>query len=430
MQGFTCSPETVQAFETADETNSQFTDDNGLLIGVSGNPVTVHCPYNATSCGPVTSSETSVATASVDSSNVLLQTQDLVRTVNDGVSRYSFGATPAEVRANADLQRCVERNGPPGYEGCLAASNFGNLTAGLLENPVVQSVGFAGAVVRNVVPGGECLFAAGGFGSWRSCAIDTAIEVGTGGGAVGVGAAARAARLRWLANAADVARACSFSGETGVLMADGATKPISAIKVGDMAIAFDPETGERGEREVTHLWVHEDTLFDLQIGESTVTTTEDHPFWNHTDSEWQRADQLDTGDYLLTADGDLLTADGINPESRYSGTAYNLTINDIHTYYVSLGDDEVLVHNTCSFDELGGLAAYVERADLVDGVVEHAAARGRTILPSQVDDALSTTGTRIRDGIPGRDNAVRFELDDLVVIINEDTPWESTAFVR
>lgn len=71
-----------------------------------------------------------------------------------------------------------------------------------------------------------------------------------------------------------------------------------------------PKPAERGAREVTHLWVHEDTIIDLEIGGHDVATTEDHPFWNHTDSQWQRADALDPGDLVLTADGDTLTVIG------------------------------------------------------------------------------------------------------------------------
>ncbi len=145
----------------------------------------------------------------------------------------------------------------------------------------------------------------------------------------------------------DLARACSFSAGTEVLMAEGATKPISQIEIGDWVLAEDPETGDRGARRVTKLWVHEDTLVDLEINGVDVTMTEDHPFWNATDLEWQRADALGPGDLVPTADGDLLEVDGIDWTSTTTGTAYNLTINDLNTYYVTVGDEAVLVHNIC-----------------------------------------------------------------------------------
>jgi Pretoxin HINT domain len=146
-----------------------------------------------------------------------------------------------------------------------------------------------------------------------------------------------------------IGAACSFSAETRVLMADGTTKPISEIEVGDEVLAYDPESGERGSREVTHLWVHQDALVDLEIGGAVLATTEDHPFWNETDKRWERADALDAGDLVLTADGDRVQVGKLAIESRFR-TAYNLTVDDIHAYYVQAGDEKVLVHNnnTCS----------------------------------------------------------------------------------
>ena len=67
-------------------------------------------------------------------------------------------------------------------------------------------------------------------------------------------------------------------------MADGTSKPIGQIKVGDYVLATDPETGEQGARQVTHVWVHDDNLLNLVLRNGqTVATTEDHPFWNETD---------------------------------------------------------------------------------------------------------------------------------------------------
>jgi RHS repeat-associated protein len=143
------------------------------------------------------------------------------------------------------------------------------------------------------------------------------------------------------------ALACSFVGTTLVLMADGSQKPIEDIEVGDLVLASDPETGQTIAGEVTHLWVHGDTVIDLHVDGDVVTTTEDHPFWNATDHEWQRADQLDVGDLVFGADGQLLEVQGLDYRSVREATAYNLTVDGIHTYFVGVGEDTALVHNTC-----------------------------------------------------------------------------------
>ncbi len=152
-------------------------------------------------------------------------------------------------------------------------------------------------------------------------------------------------------------------------MADGTTKPISQIVVGDLVLAEDPETGERGAHQVTALWVHPDALVDLEIDGVNITTTEDHPFWNATDSEWQRADALDPGDLVPTADSDLLEVDGIDWTSATAGTAYNLTIHDLNTYYVQVGDEEVPVHNTCDALGLGFKIDSRSASDVLGGEV-------------------------------------------------------------
>ncbi|MEU4568112.1 polymorphic toxin-type HINT domain-containing protein [Micromonospora sp. NPDC023956] len=138
----------------------------------------------------------------------------------------------------------------------------------------------------------------------------------------------------------------SFSGDTEVLMADGTTKSIKDVKVADFVFATDPATGEEGPREVTHVWVHEDQLVDLKVDGGDITTTEDHPFWNVTDQQWQESQNLDLGDHLYTATGKYLVISGLNWATLHHGAAYNLTVDDIHTYYVLAGANPVLVHNT------------------------------------------------------------------------------------
>jgi RHS repeat-associated protein len=157
-------------------------------------------------------------------------------------------------------------------------------------------------------------------------------------------------------------KACSFSADTKVVMADGTTKPIAGVSPGDEVLATDPETGRQTAATVVGVWFHEDTLVDLQLTQSgqlfvetwqpstgdglpTVTTTADHLFWNHTDREWQPAHALAPGDRLLGPDGSLPAVLDLLVYTERQGYAYNLTVADIHTYYVLAGKMPVLVHN-------------------------------------------------------------------------------------
>ena len=142
----------------------------------------------------------------------------------------------------------------------------------------------------------------------------------------------------------------SFSGDTQILMGDGSHKAIKDVAPGDVVWAVDPETAEAGPRKVTHIWPHEDHLVKFTVGDDTVTTTEDHPFWNATDHVWQGPQDFEPGDMVLTADGQLLATDGLIADSWTYGAAYDLTVDDLHTYFVGVGDADVLVHNVDAGD--------------------------------------------------------------------------------
>jgi hypothetical protein len=81
----------------------------------------------------------------------------------------------------------------------------------------------------------------------------------------------------------------SFVGDTPVLMADGSTKPIRDVQVGDEVLATDPTTGETAAREVTDLiaGTGDKELVKITIdvdgaaGDQTdvLTSTAGHPFW-------------------------------------------------------------------------------------------------------------------------------------------------------
>ncbi|WP_307874807.1 polymorphic toxin-type HINT domain-containing protein [Frankia nepalensis] len=78
---------------------------------------------------------------------------------------------------------------------------------------------------------------------------------------------------------------------------------------------------------------------------TVLATTEDHPFWSATDHRFERADELAPGEKLLRPDRRQTTVSGLQPDTSRQAPAYNLTVADIHTYYVLAGATPVLVHN-------------------------------------------------------------------------------------
>jgi hypothetical protein len=78
-------------------------------------------------------------------------------------------------------------------------------------------------------------------------------------------------------------------------------------------------------------------------GASTLTTTYHHQFYDRTQAAFVEAANLHIGDELQTPTGvTVITA--LHPHHDTQVT-YDLTINNIHTYYVEAGKTPVLVHN-------------------------------------------------------------------------------------
>ncbi|MFK3985069.1 polymorphic toxin-type HINT domain-containing protein, partial [Micromonospora sp. NPDC050397] len=75
-----------------------------------------------------------------------------------------------------------------------------------------------------------------------------------------------------------------------------------------------------------------------------LQTTANHPFWDETADKWVDASELTVGHELRTADGDRVVVDKVvNYDSAKE--MRDLTVADIHTYYVAASDEAVLVHN-------------------------------------------------------------------------------------
>ncbi|MEU6070210.1 polymorphic toxin-type HINT domain-containing protein [Streptomyces sp. NPDC047082] len=153
--------------------------------------------------------------------------------------------------------------------------------------------------------------------------------------------------------AAEGIRPCSFDPKTPVLMASRKTKPIGKIKPGDRVESADPKTGKhRGPRKVTARLVHHDNdLVDITIRgtdgqEATLHTTSRHPFWDDTLHAWIPAGKLKPGHALNTATNHHVRIDTVIARPG-AADMYNLTVQQLHTYYVLAGATPVLVHNTC-----------------------------------------------------------------------------------
>lgn len=169
----------------------------------------------------------------------------------------------------------------------------------------------------------------------------------------------------------------SFLPGTLVLMADGTHKAIEGIDVGDVVWATDPETGKEGPRPVTTLISGNGDKVLVKItvdsdgdgtADGSVTATDEHPFWLDNRREWLGAEHLKPGDQLVTPDGARVTVMAVLAYGAVA-TVHNLTVDNIHTYYILAGAADVLVHNegeqgdSCPLDiasEIGTQVAYGE----------------------------------------------------------------------
>ncbi|WP_282203144.1 polymorphic toxin-type HINT domain-containing protein [Kitasatospora fiedleri] len=159
--------------------------------------------------------------------------------------------------------------------------------------------------------------------------------------------------------AAKIAKICNNSFPTGtrVLMGDGTTRPIEQIRTGDTVQATDPQTGASGPRHVESIiYTPDDTGFteltvvDPDKGrQGSVTSTDHHPFWRLDTAEWIDAADIRPGETLRTENG---TAAQVASVRHWTGLqpAYNLTVADLHTYFVLAGQTPLLVHNVICID--------------------------------------------------------------------------------
>ena len=245
---------------------------------------------------------------------------------------------------------------------------LGGLALAIYAAPAV-AVGVRGCMAAKVACGASLL-----DGEMTSAAYGNYLGsmTGAGIGATKIGGALKGAMKASgddaVSGAAKVLLgACSFTPDTEVLMADGTRKKIKDVQVGDEVLATDPEAGETIGKLVTDLHNHlDDDLVDVVVRDETgatetIHTTGNHPFWAATTKAWTRADHLRPGENLLSDDGSAVS---VRVVRKVPGRdrMLNLTVAQIHTYYVLAGNTPVLVHNCGEIPWTSGRVSSASRA--------------------------------------------------------------------
>lgn len=140
----------------------------------------------------------------------------------------------------------------------------------------------------------------------------------------------------------------SFVPGTRVLMADGSTRAVEDVKAGDRVRATDPETGATTTGTVTADITGTGTKHLVKVeveGAGSVTATDGHPFWVPELGEWINATDLHAGQWLQTGSGSWIQITAVDRWTVPQATVHNLTVGEVHTYYVVAGDSQILVHN-------------------------------------------------------------------------------------
>ena len=270
----------------------------------------------------------------------------------------------------ANVSYCNSFKSGPTAQSCMEMALSGALgNAHFRWTDLLVGVGvLAGAAVCEI-PGVDllCGAAAEMMASGTTVTLDATLAAGVGGTALGAGGGALIAAkigdalgLDTEAIAADTAEinalSCaknSFAATTPVLMADGTSKPISQIKVGDK-IANNVPGADPGTKDQTHTVTaihitytdrdYTDVTIDTGHGPATITGTAHHLYWDQTQHAWTPADHMHIGDQLQTPDGHTVVILALRDYTATMVT-YNLTIDTLHTYYVEAGGTPVLVHN-------------------------------------------------------------------------------------
>jgi RHS repeat-associated protein len=229
---------------------------------------------------------------------------------------HAEGSTPEEI-----LQTAWDMTGIPDVISCVNDPQWGSCTsAALTLIPEVKG----GKVIKDAAEAEKVIGKAN-----ELSVVDDAVRGGD--------------------DAAEAVGACvrhSFAPDTLVLMADGTSKPILDVKVGDKITNSTPDSKDFQYHVVTavHVTGDDHDFVDVTLASGTITATEHHQFWEARTHHWIEAGSLQDGDQLESSGGRRV---GVLAVRSHSGRVltYDLTIDSLHMYYVEAGGIPVLVHN-------------------------------------------------------------------------------------
>jgi len=149
---------------------------------------------------------------------------------------------------------------------------------------------------------------------------------------------------------------CFIAG-TPVQMADGSTKPIEQVKVGDFVKSRNPKTGVTEAKRVTETFTHIApqvltlTLSDPKTGlpAERIVCTPGHPFYVNGKG-FVLAGDLGIGTSIVTRAGPCLSVSGRlwhedAADQALPERVFNFTVQDDHTYFVGTAGGGAWVHN-------------------------------------------------------------------------------------
>lgn len=122
--------------------------------------------------------------------------------------------------------------------------------------------------------------------------------------------------------------------EGTLVLTDKGHVPVEEIKIGDLVLAKNDETGSIDYKKVVKTFNRETKeIYSLFIGEEEISVTGEHPFWVEGEG-WVETSELEVGDLLTTFDGLIIPISDIIITEELT-IVYNFEVEDYHTYYVS-----------------------------------------------------------------------------------------------